>query len=193
MLEACTWRPSEITRCDPTALVLLDNDLPPACPWTETKETPALVSGISLGHSAQFEFSICLTLLMMRTHHHNHPKDLGAELRADWKWKCSLFSPNWLFTTLWTVAHKTPLPKEFSKWAYWSGLPFPSPGDLSNPGIKPRSPALQADFSPSEPPGIGNPNQKSWHLAWVTQNTHNNESMHPSKHWKVYSAWSIIS
>ena len=58
MLGACTWRPSEITSCYPTALVLLDNDLPPACPWTETKETPALISVISLGHSAQFEFSV---------------------------------------------------------------------------------------------------------------------------------------
>ena len=40
---------------------------------------------------------------------------------------------------------------EFSRQEYWSGLPFPSPGDLPNPGIKPRSPALQADSFPSEP------------------------------------------
>ena len=43
-------------------------------------------------------------------------------------------------------------PWEFSRWEYWSGLPRPSPGDLPNTGIKPRSPALQADSSPSEPP-----------------------------------------
>ena len=42
---------------------------------------------------------------------------------------------------------------EFSKQEYWSGLPFLSPGDLPNPGLKPRSPALQADALPSEPPG----------------------------------------
>ena len=42
---------------------------------------------------------------------------------------------------------------EFSRQEYWSGLPFPSPGDLPNPGIDPRSPALQADTLPSEPPG----------------------------------------
>ena len=42
---------------------------------------------------------------------------------------------------------------EFSGQKYWSGLPFPSPGDLPNPGIKPGSPALQADSLPSEPPG----------------------------------------
>ena len=41
----------------------------------------------------------------------------------------------------------------FSRQEYWSGLPFPSLGDLPNPGIKPRSPALQADALPSEPPG----------------------------------------
>ena len=46
---------------------------------------------------------------------------------------------------------------EFSRQVYWSGLPFPSPGDLPNPGIKPRSPALQADALPSEPPGKPNP------------------------------------
>ena len=43
-------------------------------------------------------------------------------------------------------------PWEFSRWEYWSGLPRPSPGDLPNTGIKPRSPALQADSLPSEPP-----------------------------------------
>ena len=41
----------------------------------------------------------------------------------------------------------------FSRQEYWSGLPFPSPGDPPNPGIEPRSPALQADSLPSEPPG----------------------------------------
>ena len=55
--------------------------------------------------------------------------------------------------TPWTVAHQAPLSMGFSKQAYWSGLPFPSPGDLPNPGVKPGSPALQADALPSEPPG----------------------------------------
>ena len=52
----------------------------------------------------------------------------------------------------WTVAHQAPLSTEFSRQEYWSGLPFPSPGDLPDPGIKPGSPALQADSLPSEPP-----------------------------------------
>ena len=58
-----------------------------------------------------------------------------------------------LFVTPWTVAYKALLSMEFSRQEYWSGLPFPSPGDLPNMGIEPRSPALQVDALPSEPPG----------------------------------------
>ena len=58
-----------------------------------------------------------------------------------------------LFATPWTVAHQAPPSMEFSKQEYWSGLPFPSPGDLPDPGIKPASPALQADALSPEPPG----------------------------------------
>ena len=58
-----------------------------------------------------------------------------------------------LFATPWTVAHQAPPSMEFSRQQYWSGLPFPSPGDLPNPGIEPRSPSLQADALTSESPG----------------------------------------
>ena len=58
-----------------------------------------------------------------------------------------------LFATPWTVAYQAPQSMEFSRQEYWSGVPFPSPGDLPNPGIELGSPALQADFLPSEPPG----------------------------------------
>ena len=54
--------------------------------------------------------------------------------------------------TPWTVAHQAPLSMGFSSQEDWSGFPFPSPGDLLDPGIKPRSPALQARSLPSEPP-----------------------------------------
>ena len=64
-----------------------------------------------------------------------------------------------LFATLWTVAHQAPLSMGFSKRDYWNGLPFPSPRDLPNPGIEPRSPALQADSLPSEPSGKPKPAQ----------------------------------
>ena len=55
--------------------------------------------------------------------------------------------------TSWSVAHQAPLPMGFPRQEYWSGLPFPSPGVLPDPGVKPRSPALQADSLLSEPPG----------------------------------------
>ena len=58
-----------------------------------------------------------------------------------------------LFATPWTVASQAPLSMGFSKQEYWSRLPFPSPGDLPNPGIEPGSPTLQADALSSEPPG----------------------------------------
>ena len=69
------------------------------------------------------------------------------------KVKVKSFSRVRLFATPWTVAHQAPPSVEFSRQEYWSGLPFPSPGDLPNPGIKCRSPALQADALPSVPPG----------------------------------------
>ena len=56
------------------------------------------------------------------------------------------------FATLWTVACQAPLSMGFSRQGYWNGLPLPSPGDLSEPGIKSESSALQADSLPTEPP-----------------------------------------
>ena len=58
-----------------------------------------------------------------------------------------------LFATPWTVAYQAPLSMGFSRQECWSGLPFPSPGDLPNPGIEPRSPALQVDSLLAEPQG----------------------------------------
>ena len=55
--------------------------------------------------------------------------------------------------TPWAAAHQAPQSMGLSRQEYWSGLPFPSPGDLPDPGIEPWSPALQADALTSEPPG----------------------------------------
>ena len=77
-----------------------------------------------------------------------------------WKWSCSVVSDS---AIPWTVAYQASPSMGFSRQGYWSGLTFPSPGDLPNPGIKPRSPALQADTLPSEPPG--KPPEISWHEA----------------------------
>ena len=67
--------------------------------------------------------------------------------------KASSLSCVRLFATPWTVAYQAPLSMGFSRQECWSGLPFPSPGDLPDPGIEPGSPALQAEALPSEPPG----------------------------------------
>ena len=56
-----------------------------------------------------------------------------------------MLSHVWFFATLWTVAHQAPLSMGISRQQYWSGLPFPPPGDLPHPVIEPVSPALQAD------------------------------------------------
>ena len=76
-----------------------------------------------------------------------------------WQWKCWVLSTGGgglvaklcpTLTSPWTVACQTPLCMGFSKQEYWGGLPFPSPGDLPDPGIKPGSPALQTDSLPTE-------------------------------------------
>ena len=58
-----------------------------------------------------------------------------------------------LFAIPWTVAYQAPPSMGFSRQEYWSGFPFPSPGDLPNPRMEPGSPAFQADALSSEPPG----------------------------------------
>ena len=83
--------------------------------------------------------------------HSSHPGAPSFQIKE--KWKCWLFSHVGLFVTPWATAHQAPPSMGFSKEEYWSGLPFPSLGDLLNPGIDLRSPALQADSLPAEPPG----------------------------------------
>ena len=67
--------------------------------------------------------------------------------------KVKLLSHVQPFVTPWTVAYQAPPSMGFSWQEYWSGLPFPSPGDLPDPGIETGSPTLQADALLSEPPG----------------------------------------
>ena len=66
----------------------------------------------------------------------------------------SHFSRVWLFATLWTVAHQAPLFMRFLKQEYWSGLPFPSPGDLPYPGVEFTSFALADGFFTTKSPGM---------------------------------------
>ena len=77
------------------------------------------------------------------------------------------FSCVWLSTTLWTVAHQPPLSMGFSRQEYWSGLPCPPPGGLPNPGIKPSSPSLQADYwQPQRKPSV--PSQLTFSTIFVS-------------------------
>ena len=69
------------------------------------------------------------------------------------KMKVLVFNHVRVFATPWGIACQAPLPMEFSKQEYWSGLSFPSPGDLPHPGTEPRSPALESDSLVSESPG----------------------------------------
>ena len=87
-------------------------------------------------------------------------------MKGDGGLKCSkhVYSVAYLcltfFVTSWTIAHQAPLSMGFSRQEYWSGLPFPSPGDLPDPGLQHRSPALQADSLQSEPCELGYPQLK---------------------------------
>ena len=66
---------------------------------------------------------------------------------------CKLLSRSQFFVTPWVITCQAPLSMGFSRQEHWSGFPFPSPGDLPNPRIKPGSPTLQADSLPAEPLG----------------------------------------
>ena len=100
----------------------------------------------ALNVSTNMENSTVATGLEMVSFHSN-PNECEVKV------KVKLLSRVRLFATPWTVAYQAPPSMGFSRQECWSGLPFPSPGDLPDPGIKPGSPALQADALPSEPPG----------------------------------------
>ena len=94
---------------------------------------------------------------------------LGTEKRS-WRLKESEVAQSCprLFATPWSVDHQVPLSMGFSRQEYWRGLPFPSAGDLPNPGIESRSPALQADALTTEPPGKS---YGGWSLAYEKRGT----------------------
>ena len=87
----------------------------------------------------------------------------GANISWKSKVKVKSLSRVRLFATPWTIAHQAPPSMGFSRQEYWSGLPFPSPGDLPDPGIQPTSPALEADALTSEPPG------KPWKSSYANE------------------------
>ena len=111
------------------------------------------VSGIAGGfytnwamREASFVSKCCIIFLCVSPSWFTHLRPLVETV-------CSSLSRVQLFATPWIIIHQAPLSLGFSRQEYWSGLPFPSPGDLPDLGIEPGSPALQADSLPSEPPG----------------------------------------
>ena len=110
------------------------------------------------------------------------------------------------FVTPWTVAHQAPLSMEFSRQGYWSGLPFPSLGDLPHPGIEPRSPALQAILYflshqgslrrvewVAYPFSRGYNNQKEVYSRKMAESQNNKFcDILASPHWKGHNAFGIL-
>ena len=105
------------------------------------------IGGI-LGASVRWRPVILLEFLQCTRHHitiKNYSQQIVNTAEVE-KWsEVKLLSRVRLFATPWTIAYQAPSSMGFSRQEYWSGLPFPSPGDLPYPGIEPRSPALWAD------------------------------------------------
>ena len=131
-----------------TQFCIVNAEVIPQCSWLDS---------ITLSQWFHKPFPQSTTL----THHTNDTLTRRGEFKMDntlkglvrhayYRCVCVL-SRIRLFATVWTVVHQVPLSMEFSRQRYWSGLPFPTPGDLPNPGIKPVSPVapvLQADSLP---------------------------------------------
>ena len=117
----------------------------------------------------------------MGSHRVGHDwSDLAAAAAASkWskvKWKS--LSCVWFFVISWTVALQAPLSMEFSRQEYWSGLPFPFPGGLPDPGIEPGPLAFQADSLPSEPQGKSN--EVNWDINISGENAFRLSAWHTS-------------
>ena len=129
LLSFCSW-------IIPSSLEVLK-------PFEDIPELQILPSG-----SREVQISKTKNVAALRRH-----KTWKEEKKIVMHNKVKLLSHVWLFATPWAVGHQAPASMRFSRQEYWSGLPFPSPADLPDPGIEPRSPALQADALTSEPPG----------------------------------------
>ena len=107
----------------------------------------------------------------------------------------SCFSCVWLFVTLWTVAHQSPLSMGFSRQQYWRGLPCPSPGDLPNAGIEPVSPeasALQVDSLLLSHQGILLSYKKEWNNVTCSRDYHTEWSQtEKDKYHMISLVWNL--
>ena len=148
---------------------------------TNRAEGPGNVCGASWGNT--FQVCGCSTCSLCLSHKHSFAVSVGDPLPSPGFWgqggggglvakSCPTLA------TPWTVACQAPLFLGFSRQEYWSGLPFPSPGDLPQLGIEPRSPALQADSLPTELQGKPRLSYLKWYL--VDSYCCENHCQHPS-------------
>ena len=105
-------------------------------------------SGMLLSHKKEQNIAICSNMDGLKDYHAKWSQPEKDKYHDITYVKLKSLSRVRLFVTPWTIQCL-----ELSRPEYWNGLPFPSPGDLPNPGIEPRSPMLQADSLPAEPPG----------------------------------------
>ena len=111
--------------------------------YCETEGVPSLGKTMSLFFSVSSETNAQAVVLVV-----THGGTVCNSKIWKGKWSHSVLSDS---ATTWTLAYHAPLSMEFSRWEYWRAWPFPSPGDLPNPGIEPGSPSSQAVALSSEP------------------------------------------
>ena len=123
-----------------------------ATPWTVACQAPLSMGFSRQGYWSGLAFSPLGDLPNPGTEP-ACPSWMGKCFTTDPPEEGLLLSHVRLFATPWTVACQAPLSTGFSRQEYWNGLPFPSPGNLPDPGIEPASPAWQEDSLPPAPPG----------------------------------------
>ena len=156
----CLVAQSCLTFCDPIDCSLPSSSVHEDSPDKNTEVgCHSLLQGIFLAQGSNPGLPHCRQILHRLSHQGSPYVCIHIWYEVKWS-EVKLLSHVWLFVTLWTVAYQDPQFMGFSRQEYWSGLPFPSPGDLPDLGIEPRSPALQADSFPSEPPG-----KPTWYMG----------------------------
>ena len=124
-------------------------DLPMPCWWCDLSTLQGLV-----GWPTPHPFIMCVGFHPQSPAHPHTPVTMEGPCPLRRCVQAKLLQACLIFVTPWTVAHQAPLSVGFSRQGFWSGLPFPSPGDLPHPGIKPASltsPALADGFFTSSP------------------------------------------
>ena len=165
MVPVASISPSSL-HCQPSAQVWISwcqGHPPEFASWSPRLASYLFQHILCLCQGTCFQYWFChIIILLLKSLQWAHPHqkqeqvqatNLGSnitstenpERHVEWMSEWKSISCVQVFVILWPVALQAPLSMEFSRQEYWGGWPFPSPGDLSDPGVKPRSPVLQAD------------------------------------------------